>query len=179
MAKHWDWQQITQLTRASDYSMLILYIYISGSGSPTCSYNNTYLPPRNWEENMLVNWRRSRPWISSWLLQTYLVVICQNIIIGRDLKLHELYFQSMSMYVGENKLKIFGWSLKGKKHIVDQLLLRRDFFLKIDLKQRIQGVYFHPCFPCYLWSCIFRTEFNLVNVVLSTKVQTLLLAIVL
>lgn len=86
----------------------------------------------------------------------------------------------MSKYVGENNPKIFGLKFKRekKKCIEDQLLVR-NFFLKIDLKQRMQGVYFYPCFPCYIRGCIFIIEFNLMNFVLSTKVQTLFLAIAL
>lgn len=87
----------------------------------------------------------------------------------------------MSKYVGENNPKIFGLKFKREKKntcIEDQLLVR-NFFLKIDLKQRMQGVYFHPCFPCYIRGCIFIIEFNLMNFVLSTKVQTLFLAIAL
>lgn len=113
VAKHWDWQPIAQLPRASDYSMPILNI--SGSGSPTCSYNNTYHPPRTCEENMLVNWRRSWPWTSGWLFQTFLVVILSEYYYWQGLKAVWILFQSMSKYVGENNPKIFGLKFKREK----------------------------------------------------------------
>lgn len=178
VAKHWDWQPIAQLPRASDYSMPILNI--SGSGSPTCSYNNTYHPPRTCEENMLVNWRRSWPWTSGWLLQTFQVVILSEFYYWQGLKscMNSIFSRWVNMWE-KIILKYLVWSLKEKKKCIEDQLLVRNFFLKIDLKQRMQGVYFHPCFPCYIRGCIFIIKFNLMNFVLSTKVQTLFLAIAL